>query len=97
VTTLTAAKSVSAEASGFRVPDRTREKFLPSPADSRPYVDAWVAALEPLREHVDMAVFLSLPAHGSDKGGSHKGAAFPEEIQDVPLLALPLLALDRAV
>jgi tetratricopeptide (TPR) repeat protein len=60
VPTLTAAKAVAADELGLHVPKKTKDSFLPTPAASRPYEDAWVAALEPLREHVDMAVLLSL-------------------------------------
>ena len=57
---LTAAKAVKVDESGMHVPKRTKDSFLPSPAASKPYQDAWVTALEPLRDHVDMAVLLSL-------------------------------------
>jgi tetratricopeptide (TPR) repeat protein len=60
VPTLVTAKAVTGDAEGLQVAKTTRDSFLPSPADSRPYIDAWVAALEPLREHVDMAVLLSV-------------------------------------
>lgn len=58
--TLTAAKAVCAGGSCLQVPKPTKESFLPTEADSRPYLDTWIAALEPLREHVDMALFLSM-------------------------------------
>ena len=60
VPTLIAAKAVTGDPSSLQVAKSTKDSFLPSPADNLPYIDAWVAALEPLREHVDMAVLLSL-------------------------------------
>jgi tetratricopeptide (TPR) repeat protein len=60
IPTLVAAQAVESDPAGLRVPDSIKERFLPSPDDCRPYVDAWITALEPLRGHVDMAVFLSL-------------------------------------
>jgi tetratricopeptide (TPR) repeat protein len=60
VPTLITAKVVTCDASGLQVAKGTTESFLPSPADGRPYIDAWIAALEPIRHHVDIAVLLSL-------------------------------------
>ena len=57
---LRAANAIAGDASGLHVPKPTKESFLPNATDSRPYLDVWVAALEPLRQHVDMALLLSL-------------------------------------
>jgi tetratricopeptide (TPR) repeat protein len=58
--TLTAAGAIIRDGSRLQVPDGTKQSFLPTPADRLPYVDIWIAKLEPLREHVDMALLLSL-------------------------------------
>jgi tetratricopeptide (TPR) repeat protein len=57
---LVEAKAVSIEGTLLCVSEKTRSRFLPAPADRKTFSDAWLIVLEPLRHHVDMALFLSL-------------------------------------
>lgn len=54
------AKAVSIDGMILRVSERTKAKFLPTAADRQKFIDEWLTVLEPLRHHVDMALFLSI-------------------------------------
>jgi tetratricopeptide (TPR) repeat protein len=54
------AKAVSMEGMLLSVSEKTKNRFLPTTADRKTFLDAWMMVLEPLRHHVDMALFLSL-------------------------------------
>jgi hypothetical protein len=60
LSTLIAAKAITRNPLALQVATRTRESLFPSPADAGPYLDAWIAALEPVRNDVVMALLLSL-------------------------------------
>lgn len=54
------ANAVVMDGSILRVAEKTKSLLFPSAADRTPFVDTWFGVLEPLRHHVDMALFLSL-------------------------------------
>ena len=54
------AKVVTSDGTILRISEKTKSRFLPTAADRKTFTDIWLAVLEPLRHHVDMALFLGL-------------------------------------
>jgi len=44
----------------LRVPKRIQNTLFPDPSHKRPILDEWIATLQPLRDHVDTAIYLSV-------------------------------------
>jgi tetratricopeptide (TPR) repeat protein len=57
---LTTAKAVTRADAVIGVSETMKSRFLPTDADKNEFLDTWIAALEPLAHHIDMAIFLAL-------------------------------------